>query len=58
MTENERDQLREEIETAMRPAVDQAAAILTRPYRRALLWLGLAWLLLAAASVAQWVMGW
>lgn len=54
MTEIEREALREEIETAMRPAVDQVLANATRPWRRIVVWLAIAYLVLLTASIVEW----
>lgn len=38
--------------------LDETREQAVRPYKLMVFWLGVAFVLLAAASVAQWVMGW
>lgn len=55
MNHDERAALRQQIGNAMRPAVDQVISEVTRPYRRAIIWLGVGYFILSAASILQWV---
>lgn len=56
MTDSEREQLRAEIDQAMRPAVDQVIANATRPYKRLIVWLDLTLAVLAVLSIVQLVL--
>jgi hypothetical protein len=47
--------LRRDMEASMRPVVDQVLAKATRPWKRAVFWLGFGYLVLGIASVLQWV---
>lgn len=51
---NTTDQLRGDLEQAMRPAVDTVIADATRPWRRFTFWLLAGYLLLGTLTVIQW----
>jgi len=55
MTGEEREELRDRLEQAMRPAVDQALANATRPYKRLIVWLGITIAVLMVLVVVQWL---
>lgn len=56
MTDSEREQLRAEIDQAMRPAVDQVIANATRPWKRFTGWLLVGYIVLCGLSVAQFIL--
>lgn len=55
MTDNDREALREEIDRAMRPAVDKVLADAKRPYQRMVFWLLAGYAVLVIASIVQWL---
>jgi hypothetical protein len=54
VNDSEREELRETMRQAIAPVVNKAIADATRPYRRATFWLAIVYLVLMAASIAQW----
>lgn len=58
MTDNEHEELREQIDRTMRPVVDKVITNATRPYKRTIVWLGIGYGVLVALSILQAVLVW
>lgn len=49
------EQLRADMESSLRPVVDQVLADAVRPWRRAVFWMGVGYAALITASVVQYM---